>query len=95
MARFYIGGEDVEVTDSRIIELKYYILKQELFYEDFGKKIITYGIEIEKIEKGIIESNSIKNVTCDNSKINEIGNILKENSVLPVHLKDIILDILS
>ena len=37
MARFYIGGEDVNATDSRILKLKYYILKDELFYEEFNK----------------------------------------------------------
>ena len=95
MARFYIGGEDVEVTDSRIMKLKYYILEQEMFYDELKRNMIAYGIEIEKIENETVESSSINNVTNDVQKINEIGHILKENVVLPVHLEDVILDILS
>lgn len=95
MARFYIGGEDVNATDSRILKLKYYILKDELFYEEFNKSIVTYGIEIEKIENEAIESSCVSNITCDSSKINEIGYVLRKNQVLPVHLRDVILDILS
>lgn len=95
MARFYIGGEDLEVTDSRIMKLKYYILEQEMFYDELKRNMIAYGIEIEKIENETVESSSINNVTNDVQKINEIGHILKENVVLPVHLEDVILDILS
>ncbi len=95
MARFYIGGEDLEVTDSRIMKLKYYILEQEMFYDELKRNMIAYGIEIEKIENETVETSSINNVTNDVQKINEIGHILKENVVLPVHLEDVILDILS
>jgi hypothetical protein len=95
LARFYIGGEDLEVTDSRIMKLKYYILEQEMFYDELKRNMIAYGIEIEKIENETVESSSINNVTNDVKKINEIGHILKENVVLPVHLEDVILDILS
>lgn len=95
MNRFYIGGEDIKLADSRIVKLKYYILEEELYYEEFNKSMVTYGIEVEKIENKIIESSCINNITSDNSKINAIGNVLKSNSVLPVHLKDVILDILS
>lgn len=95
MTRFYIGGEDLEVTDSRIMKLKYYILEQEVFHDELKRNIIAYGIEVEKIENEKIESSSIYNVTSNVQKINEIGHILKENVVLPVHLEDVILDILS
>lgn len=95
MTRFYIGGNDLEISDSRIVELKYYILEQKKFYEDLNEELIAYGIEIEKIDDAITEVNRVEDVTCDDAKIKSLAQMLKENKVLPIHLNDVILDILS
>lgn len=95
MTRFYIGRKDLEISDSRIVELKYYILEQKKFYEDLNEELIAYGIEIEKIDNAITEVNRVEDVTCDDAKIKSLAHMLKENKVLPIHLNDVILDILS
>ena len=95
MTRFCQGEEHIIGMNGQTVELKYYILKQEMFCEDLSKEIIAYGIEIEKTENAIIEKSRLEDITCNKEKIDLITRILKENKVLPVHLQDIVLDMIS
>ena len=95
MTRFCQGEEQIIGMEGQTVELKYYILKQEMFYEDLSKEITAYGIEIEKTENAIVETSRLEDITCNKEEIDSITRVLKENKVLPIHLQDIVLDMLS
>lgn len=95
MTKFCNGEERIIGVDGQTVELKYYILKQEMFYEDLSKEITAYGIEIEKTENAIVETSRLEDITCNKEEIDLITRVLKENKVLPVHLQDVVLDMIS
>lgn len=70
------------------IQLEYYILENE----------DKYGIQIIKTEyfenKSSIEENSLIDITDNRLEIEYILNLLKNNSVTPVAINDILSDIL-
>lgn len=70
------------------IQLEYYIL-------DNDNK---YGLQIIKTEylknKSSIEENSLHNITDNKAEIEYILNLLKNNSVTPIAINDILSDIL-
>ncbi len=66
----------------------YKCIEQKLFDEDIGN-YITYGIEIT-------DGNKIVNdVSCNKDKANTIIKLLNQYQVSPIHLYEIIEDILS
>lgn len=95
MARQCIGGASIKLENDEIAELKYYIVRHKLVYDGIDEKLFSYGIAIEKIEDSYIESEEIKDITCSEKMIIKIAGIIKDNKVLPIHLKDVILDMLS
>ena len=84
MAKFCVGEECLQLSNGTEIELKYYIRQQTIF-----------GIEIEKTDHEFVESTVIEAITCDADEINLISCKLKQNKVLPIHLEDIVIDMLS
>ena len=86
MKRNYIGKETLD------FELKYYILEEEVEVE--SSKYVGYGIEIEKQDNLRVEKSQIKDITTDKKRIYYIVNLLMKNSVTPIHLHDVIEDIL-
>lgn len=70
------------------IQLEYYILEDD----------DNYGLQVIKTEyfenKSSIEENSLFNVTDNKNQIEYILNLLKNNSVTPIAINDILSDIL-
>ena len=89
MIRNYIGKETLEIPS---IELKYYILEEVV--ELGSSKLVDYGIEIEKQDSARIEKSQVKDITTDQTRIDNIVKSLMRNSVTPVHLHDVIEDML-
>ena len=94
MDKFFIGEEHLTLENKRVVELKYYVLKQEKFVEETGENKITYGIEVEKCSKPKTEKEIVLDVTTKEENIMRITNCLKENKITPIHLKDVIVDML-
>ena len=92
MKKYYIGKETLKVLESTNVELKYYILETE--HEDGDAKFIEYGIEIEKKDATRIEKSQISNITTNHTRIDFIVKTLMKNSVTPIHLHDVIVDML-
>ena len=93
MIRKQAGTETLKTLDSSsIMKLRYYILEDEIMVD--GKSLIEYGVEIEKLENQGIEKSQIASITTDQSRIDFIIKTLKKNSVTPVHLHDVIVDML-
>lgn len=78
------------VCDDEPAKLIYYILEKENEEESFKE----YGVEIEKLEKFRTEKSRVLDITTDKTKINLIINLLMRNAVTPVHLHDIIEDLI-
>ncbi|MEG0307803.1 MAG: DUF6514 family protein [Clostridium sp.] len=85
-----------EVCDGNSIEYTYRLIERELSIDDQGdKKVIgAYGIEVESEVKLTDESvqafkSEIKYITPFKHRGIEFLNILKNNSVSPIHLIDI------
>ena len=87
-----MGKETIEVLDNPHIELKYYVLENEKEI-DFVK-FFEYGIEIEKQDKSRIEKSQICDITTDQTRIECIVKSLMKNNVTPIHLHDVIVDML-
>lgn len=95
MAKICTGEEQLDGVEGQIVELKYYILEQKVFYEDLNEELTAYGLEIEKRDNTMTETSKIEDITCNKKEIDEITRMLKDNKVLPVHLNDVVLDMLS
>ena len=59
-----------------------------------SSKHIEYGIEIEKQDKVRTEKSQIKDITTDHTRIDYIVKSLMKNGVTPIHLHDVIEDML-
>ena len=92
MKKYYIGKEILSTSNIANAELNYYVLEDEK--DDEKLKIMEYGIEIEKRENARIEKSQIKDITTEYSKVECVVKILMANSVTPVHLHDVIMDML-
>jgi hypothetical protein len=95
MDKQYCGYELLKGESGNKIELQYYILKQSQLYLEICEVKIAYGIEIVKNEflenKDVsTEENSIEDITTNMYKIKDIIKTLKDNQVMPIHLKDVI-----
>lgn len=97
MRKFYadviLNKDELKESDSNRIELEYYKIAKNI-----KKDERTYGIEIVKTEyinnKKLKESEDIYNVTNDESVIDRLLNVLKENQVTPISLNDVVDEIL-
>ena len=92
MKRSYIGEETLEIHEDSFISLQYYILEEDV--EISGSKYVEYGVEIEKKDHFRIEKSQIKDITTDQTRIDSIVKSLMANSVTPIHLHDVIEDML-
>ena len=76
------------------IKVEYYKITDENY--NIRKKKQIYGIQVIKTEykeKIGIEQSKIENITNDEKEINQILNLIKENSVTPIGLEDVVKDI--
>lgn len=75
------------------IKVEYYKITDENKVEQENKLI--YGIQVIKTEyrdKIGVEQNRIEHITNDESEINEMLNLIKENEVTPIGLEDVIIE---
>lgn len=77
-------GEELNIND---FVLTYFLTESEIISE--GESYVMYGIEIEKKSLSKIETSVIKDVTIDKTHAREIVEIIKSNSVTPIHLNDV------
>lgn len=90
----YINREELQkIGINYPIKLKYYKT-----YKDDTVENVVYGIEV--VKRSYLEGNTniekriIKNVNDDDSIINKILKILKENEVTPISAQEVIDDLL-
>ena len=94
MDKFFIGEEYLALENKRIVELKYFLLKQSKISEETGERDVSYGIEVEKWNGEEVEQDSAYDITTEKESAVNITNCLKKNKITPVHLKDVIVDML-
>lgn len=94
MNKFFIGKENLTLENQRIVELKYFVLEETKIIEETGESKKTYGIEVEKWSESNVEKDFVNDITTEKEYALNITNCLKENQITPVHLKDVIVDIL-
>lgn len=94
MEKTYIGGEKLALSEKENLELKYYILTQNKFCAEMNRKINTYGIEIESFNQVFSEVSKVEDITTNRDEINSIVKLLQENAVTPIHLSEIIEDLI-
>lgn len=92
MKRYYIGKETLNAIECETFELMYYILENEVEYEN--NNFLEYGVEIQKKTSSRIEKSQVPDITTDQTRIDFIVKTLMQNNVTPVHLHDIITDML-
>jgi fructose-specific phosphotransferase system component IIB len=77
--------------------LEYYIVPNQI--ESDGVLITTYGVQITKKQRknGVVltETKTIKNICMSEQQIQKLTNLLAENLVTPITLKDIIDDLVE
>ncbi len=95
MTKHGVSIAHLKLNDSQDVELRYYVLEEKRFNEDFGKEYISFGIEVEKEECNVVETCKVPDITCDKEKIYSIANMITRNEVFPVHLNDVILDMME
>lgn len=94
MDKFFIGEECLALENKRIVELKYFLLEQSKFVEETGESTKSYGIEVEKWSGNKVEKDFVYDITTEKECAMSITNCLKKNRIMPVHLKDVIVDML-
>ena len=94
MDKFFIGEEYLALENKRIVELKYFLLEQAKISDETGESIVSYGIEVEKWSGNNIEKDFVYDITTEKECAMNITNSLKKNKIMPVHLKDVIVDML-
>lgn len=92
MKKYYIGKETLDALEDTHIELKYYVLETEREFDNTMLK--EYGVEIEKQDSNRIEKSQVSNITTNQTRIDFIVKTLMKNNVTPVHLHDVIVDML-
>lgn len=76
--------------------LEYYLIESEYDEQDELGKIITFGIEIDKVvDEQSTEMEIIRNFSCSKENTLEMIEKLAKNSVTPVSLRYIIDDMLG
>lgn len=95
MERLLVGDEYMALEDDEMALLKYFVLEGAELVEGTDEKQKTYGLEIEKWTKHDVERDAVYDVTTKKEKAFDIMYSLKENKLLPVHLKDVVMDLLD
>ena len=94
MIKLLMGEERLELENEEVASLKYFVLEEAKFVEETGETVKTYGISVEKWKNESRESSFVSDITTQKEDIMRITNSLKENKITPVHLRDIIIDML-
>lgn len=94
MDKFFIGEECLALENKRIVELKYFLLEQSIISEETGESTKSYGIEVEKWSGKKVEKDFVCDITTEKECAMSITNCLKKNKIMPIHLKDVIVDML-
>ncbi len=94
MNRLLIGEEYLALENKRIALLKYFILEQSKAIEKNENEITTYGFEIEEWNGNNVEKSFVNDVTTEKDYALKVTDCLMKNKVMPVHLKDVLVDLL-
>ena len=94
MIKLLMGEERLDLENKEAANLKYFVLEEAKFVEETGENMKTYGILVEKWKNESIESSFVSDITTEKENIMRITNCLKENKITPVHLKDVIIDMI-
>ena len=92
MSKFLLGEESLD--DKGEIKLKYFLLEESKYVEETSENVKCYGIEAQKITKDNIEKNLVHDITTEKESAVSMVNILKNNKIMPIHLQDVIMDML-
>lgn len=78
------------------IDIIYEITTSNLFLEEENEIKQIYGIKISKFEKGsCVQSQAIEDISTDYRKVCSILQMLADMLVSPVHLKDVLEDMVN
>lgn len=94
MERLYIGEEYLALENKRVTTLRYFVFEESRKVEETGNNISTYGLEVEKWNGKKVESDFVSDVTTDKEYAVDLMDYLRKNKVMPIHLKEIIVDML-
>ena len=94
MDKFFIGEEYLALENKRIVELKYFLLEQSKYVEETGESTKSYGVDVEKWSGNKVEKDFVNDITTEMEFAISITDSLKKNKIMPVHLKDVIVDML-
>ena len=86
-----------KIAAAKNFRLEYYVLENAIEHE--GRLLCVYGIEIIKKQRkdGVFlsEAKSIKNICVSEGQIKSLAQMLAENLVTPITLKDIVEDLIA
>lgn len=94
MDKIFIGEESLTLENKRIVKLKYFLLEEAKIVEETGESKKMYGICVEKWKGDELEKDFVNDITSERENAMSITNCLKENKIMPIHLKDVIIDML-
>lgn len=94
MAKLLVGKEDVKLEDGKFAKVEYYILKERIFYDELNIETVTYGIEIDKKDEDQLEFDFLRDITTEEDEIKKLIKLIMKNKVMPVHLKDVMEDLI-
>lgn len=91
MHRQYKNSCYLDIGENQKIKFDYYIISESKVFLEEKTPRLTYGIEIIDNNN---ESRMVKDISTNEEKVIDIINILIRNVVSPIHLKDIIEDMI-
>ncbi len=94
MNRLLIGEEYLALENKRVALLKYFVLEQSKVFDETNDEMITYGLEIEKWNGSSVEKDFVHDVTTEKEYALRILDSLRRNKITPIHLKDVLIDML-
>ena len=84
-------GSSILEDGNKKMKVDYYLIAETKFFYEDKKPRITYGIEIALNNE---EKESVSDITINENRALEILEVLQKNTVLPVHLHNVIEDLL-
>ncbi len=94
MERLLVGDEYLALENDEMALLKYFVLEDTKRIEGTNDKRKTYGLEIEKWTKHDVERDAVYDVTTKKDVAFDMMYSIKENKLMPVHLKDVVMDMI-
>ena len=94
LERLFVGDEYLTLENDETATLKYFVLEHSKVMEETNDDVMTYGFEIEKWTKNTVERDVVYDVTTKKDTAFDVMYMLKENKLMPVHLKDVVADML-